>query len=602
MWPQRIQELLPTLPDKPGVYQHLDKNGKILYIGKAKNLRKRVGSYFAKNHDSARIALLVRKVADIRVIVTDTEMDALLLENTLIKTHQPRYNINLKDDKTYPWIVIKAERFPRIFYTRQKIKDGSEYYGPYASVKVMKALLELIRQIYPLRTCNLALTPASIEAGKFKVCLEYHLGNCLGPCEGLQTETAYLADIDAARHLIKGRLSATLKALRQLMMTRSTELRFEEAQKIKEKIDLLERYQARSTVVPPHITDIDVFSAFIDADSGYVNYLQIVEGAIVQSYTTEFKRKLDETEAELLGWAIPEIRTLYQSESKEVIVSHAIGFELPGLDIAVPQRGDKKSLVELSLKNGRYYRLERLKNMELTDPDRHVNRLMQQMKADLRLSEEPRHIECFDNSNIMGTHPVSACVVFKEGKPSKSDYRHFNVKTVEGPDDFATMREVVHRRYARLLEEGAPLPQLIVIDGGKGQLGAALESLEALGLRGKVAILGIAKRLEELYFPGDSVPLYLDKRSETLKVIQRMRDEAHRFGITHHRQKRNKATLGSALEDIPGIGKATREALLRSFKSVKKIREAQESALAEVVGAAKARQIVAYFAGQTETK
>jgi excinuclease ABC subunit C len=602
MWPQRIQELLPTLPDKPGVYQHLDKNGKILYIGKAKNLRKRVGSYFAKNHDSARIALLVRKVADIRVIVTDTEMDALLLENTLIKTHQPRYNINLKDDKTYPWIVIKAERFPRIFYTRQKIKDGSEYYGPYASVKVMKALLELIRQIYPLRTCNLALNPASIEAGKFKVCLEYHLGNCLGPCEGLQTETAYLADIDAARHLIKGRLSATLKALRQLMMTRSTELRFEEAQKIKEKIDLLERYQARSTVVPPHITDIDVFSAFIDADSGYVNYLQIVEGAIVQSYTTEFKRKLDETEAELLGWAIPEIRTLYQSESKEVIVSHAIGFELPGLDIAVPQRGDKKSLVELSLKNGRYYRLERLKNMELTDPDRHVNRLMQQMKADLRLSEEPRHIECFDNSNIMGTHPVSACVVFKEGKPSKSDYRHFNVKTVEGPDDFATMREVVHRRYARLLEEGAPLPQLIVIDGGKGQLGAALESLEALGLRGKVAILGIAKRLEELYFPGDSVPLYLDKRSETLKVIQRMRDEAHRFGITHHRQKRNKATLGSALEDIPGIGKATREALLRSFKSVKKIREAQESALAEVVGAAKARQIVAYFAGQTETK
>jgi excinuclease ABC subunit C len=602
MWPQRIQELLPTLPDKPGVYQHLDKNGKILYIGKAKNLRKRVGSYFAKNHDSARIALLVRKVADIRVIVTDTEMDALLLENTLIKTHQPRYNINLKDDKTYPWIVIKAERFPRIFYTRQKIKDGSEYYGPYASVKVMKALLELIRQIYPLRTCNLALAPASIEAGKFKVCLEYHLGNCLGPCEGLQTETAYLADIDAARHLIKGRLSATLKALRQLMMTRSTELRFEEAQKIKEKIDLLERYQARSTVVPPHITDIDVFSAFIDADSGYVNYLQIVEGAIVQSYTTEFKRKLDETEAELLGWAIPEIRTLYQSESKEVIVSHAIGFELPGLDIAVPQRGDKKSLVELSLKNGRYYRLERLKNMELTDPDRHVNRLMQQMKADLRLSEEPRHIECFDNSNIMGTHPVSACVVFKEGKPSKSDYRHFNVKTVEGPDDFATMREVVHRRYARLLEEGAPLPQLIVIDGGKGQLGAALESLEALGLRGRVAILGIAKRLEELYFPGDSVPLYLDKRSETLKVIQRMRDEAHRFGITHHRQKRNKATLGSALEDIPGIGKATREALLRSFKSVKKIREAQESALAEVVGAAKARQIVAYFAGQTETK
>jgi excinuclease ABC subunit C len=602
MWPQRIQELLPTLPDKPGVYQHLDKNGKILYIGKAKNLRKRVSSYFAKNHDSARIAMLVRKVADIRVIVTDTEMDALLLENTLIKTHQPRYNINLKDDKTYPWIVIKAERFPRIFYTRQKVKDGSEYYGPYASVKVMKALLELIRQIYPLRTCNLALTPASIAAGKFKVCLEYHLGNCLGPCEGLQEEQAYLADIDAARNLIKGRLSATLKALRQLMLERSAELRFEEAQKIKEKIDLLERYQVRSTVVPPYITDIDVFSAFIDADSGYVNYLQIVEGAIVQSYTMEFKRKLDETEAELLGWAIPEIRSMYQSESKEVIVSHAIGFEWPDVQVSVPQRGDKKSLVDLSLKNGRYFRLERLKNIELTDPDRHVTRLMQQMKADLRLSEEPRHIECFDNSNIQGTHPVSACVVFKDGKPSKADYRHFNVKTVEGPDDFATMAEVVHRRYARLLDEGAPLPQLIVVDGGKGQLSAAVESLEALGLRGKVAILGIAKRLEELYFPGDPLPLYLDKRSETLKVIQRMRDEAHRFGITHHRQKRSKAGLGSTLEDIPGIGKATREALLRSFKSVKKIREANETALAEVVGASKARLIVAYFAGQTETK
>ena len=574
MWPQRIRELLPTLPDKPGVYQHLDKNGTILYIGKAKNLRKRVSSYFSKTHESARLAMLVRKVADIRTIVTDTELDALLLENTLIKTHQPKYNINLKDDKTYPWIIIKNERFPRIFYTRSKIKDGSEYYGPYASVKVMKTLLELIRQLYPLRTCTLNLNRESIEAGKYSVCLEYHLGNCLGPCEGLQTEESYLENIDAARHLIKGKLSGARKVLTEHMQTLAADLRFEEAQKIKDKLNLLEQYQARSTVVSPSISDIDVFSAFVDAAAGYVNYLKIVEGAIVQSYTTEFKRKLDETEADLLEYAIPEIREMYNSDSKEVVVSHAIGFDIPGATVSVPQRGDKRSLIELSLKNGRYYRLEKLKNMELTDPDRHVTRLMAQMKQDLRLPEEPRHMECFDNSNIQGTNAVSACVVFKDGKPSKKEYRHFNIQTVEGPDDFASMREVVFRRYSRLLDEKQPLPQLIIIDGGKGQLSAAVESLEKLGLRGKIPILGIAKRLEELFFPGDPYPLYLDKRSETLKVIQRMRDEAHRFGITHHRQKRSKASLGSALEEIPGIGKATKEALLKSFKSVKRIREA----------------------------
>ena len=600
MWPQRIRELLPTLPDKPGVYQHLDKNGVILYIGKAKNLRKRVSSYFSKTHDSARLALLVKKVADIRTIVTDTELDALLLENTLIKTHQPRYNINLKDDKTYPWIIIKNERFPRIFYTRQKVKDGSEYYGPYASVKVMKTLLELIRQLYPLRTCTLNLQEDAIKAGKYSVCLEYHLGNCLGPCEGLQSEESYLENVDAARSLIKGRLSGARKVLMQHMQALATELRFEEAQKIKDKLALLEQYQARSTVVNPSISDIDVFSAFVDAAAGYVNYLKIVEGGIVQSYTAEFKRKLDESEADLLEYAIPEIREMYGSDSKEVIVSHAIGFEIPGASASVPQRGEKRSLIELSLKNGRYYRLEKLKNMELTDPDRHVNRLMAQMKEDLRLPEEPRHMECFDNSNIQGTHAVSACVVFKDGKPSKKEYRHFNIKTVEGPDDFASMREVVHRRYARMLDEGLSLPQLIIIDGGKGQLSAAVESLEKLGLRGKVPILGIAKRLEELFFPGDPYPLYLDKRSETLKVIQRMRDEAHRFGITHHRQKRSKSGLGSALEEIPGIGKATKEALLKSFKSVKRIREASLADLEVVVGAAKAASIQAYFAQQTQ--
>jgi len=597
----KISTILRSLPNKPGVYQHLDKNGKILYIGKAKDLRKRVSSYFTKSHDNARTHVLVKKIADVKTIITETEFDALLLENNLIKEYQPKYNVNLKDDKTYPWICIKKERFPRIFSTRNQVKDGSEYYGPYASVKVMRTVLDLIRQLYHIRTCKLQLTPDNIDEGKFRICLEYHIGNCKGPCEARQTEEAYNEDVEASRQLIKGNLNSVKKMLQGQMQQLSEELRFEEAQKVKEKIQMVERYQAKSTVVHPNITDIDVFSVTTDAEYGYVNYLKIIDGAVLQSHTVELKKKLDETPEELLEMTIPEIRELFKSTSKEAYLSHQIQLEIPDLKITVPQRGDKKHLMDLSLKNARYFRMEKLKNIQIVDPDRHVKRLMQQMKQDLRMSEEPRHIECFDNSNMQGTNPVAACVVFKDGKPSKKDYRHFNIKTVEGPDDFASMEEVVFRRYNRLQNEGETLPQLIVIDGGKGQLSAALKALETLGLRGKIAILGIAKRLEELYFPGDKYPLYLDKRSETLKIVQRLRDEAHRFGITHHRNRRSKGTFKSELEEIPGVGQATIKDLLRKFKSVVKIKAATEEELTEVVGQARAKRIISHLANQTKS-
>ncbi len=595
---EKLQNTLKTLPHKPGVYQHLDKDGKILYVGKAKNLKKRVSSYFTKTQDSARTYMLVKKIADVKTIVTETEFDALLLENNLIKEYQPRYNVNLKDDKSYPWICIKKERFPRIFPTRNPIEDGSEYFGPYASVKVMKTVLDLIRKLYHIRTCKLNLSEENIQAGKFRVCLEFHIGNCLGPCENRQSEEDYNEDVEAARSLIKGNLTSVKRHLTEQMKRQAEDLEYEEAQKTKEKLEMLERYRAKSTVVHPNITDVDVFSVVTDAEFGYVNYFKIIDGAILQSHTVELKKKLDESPEELLEMTIPEIRTLFKSTSKEIYLSHNIGLEIPNVKIHVPQRGDKKHLIELSEKNARYFRLEKLKNIQITDPDRHVKRLMQQMKEDLRLAEEPRHIECFDNSNIQGTNPVAACVVFKDGKPSKKDYRHFNIKTVEGPDDFASMEEVVFRRYRRLRDEGEPLPQLIVVDGGKGQLSAALKALDSLSLRGKIAILGIAKRLEELYFPNDPIPLYLDKRSETLKIIQRLRDEAHRFGITHHRNRRSKGTFKSELEGISGIGKQTVKDLLRKFKSVKKVKEAKEDELAEVIGVARAKKIVSHFAGK----
>ncbi|NVK28771.1 MAG: excinuclease ABC subunit UvrC [Flavobacteriia bacterium] len=592
---EHIQNLLKTLPNKPGVYQHLDSNGKILYVGKAKNLKKRVSSYFTKSHDNARTYMLVKKVKDVRTIVTETEFDALLLENNLIKEYQPRYNVNLKDDKTYPWICIKNERFPRVFSTRNPIKDGSEYFGPYASVRVMRTVLDLIRQLYKLRTCNLNLAQENIDAGKYKVCLEYHIKNCLGPCEGLQTEEEYNADVESAREIIKGNISAVIRHLKEQMQKHAEELQFELAQNLKERIDLLQKYQAKSTIVNPSITNVDVFTVMSDAEYGYVNYLKINEGAIVQAHTVELKKKLEETDSELLELSIPEIRQRYNSTSSDIYLSHEVELEIPEVRIHVPQRGDKKQLIDMSLRNARYHRAERLKNIQIVDPDRHANRIMQQMKQDLRLNEEPRHIECFDNSNIQGTHPVAACVVFKDGKPSKKDYRHFNIKTVEGPDDFASMEEIIHRRYSRLVQEGEDLPQLIIIDGGKGQLGSALKSLELLGLRGKIAIIGIAKRLEEIYFPGDSVPLYLDKRSETLKIIQQARNEAHRFGITFHRKKRSKAAVKSKLEDIPGVGPATIQQLLKKYKSAKRVEGATKLELEELVGTSKAQKIWSYF-------
>ena len=598
---EHVQSILKVLPDKPGIYQHLDKDGRILYIGKAKSLKKRVSSYFNKNLSSGRTRIMVQKIADIRTVVTQNELEALLLENSLIKEHQPRYNVNLKDDKTYPWIVIKKERFPRIFYTRKKIEDGSEYFGPYPSVKVMKAVLELVRQIHPIRNCKLNLSESAIDQGKFQKCLEYHIGNCLAPCEALQSESAYQYEIDQARKIINGKLGEVKRMLGERMKEEASAMRFEQAQKIKEKVELLEQYQARSTVVNPSISDVDVFTAVVDAQFGYVNYLKVVDGAILHTHTLEFRRKLEETESELLALAIPELRRRFGSDSKEILISHEVGIEWVGVDFHRPQRGDKKRLVDLSIKNVRYFRLEKLKSIQITDPERHVERVMEQMRTDLRLAIQPRHIECFDNSNFQGSEAVSACVVFKNGKPAKSEYRHFNVRTVEGPDDFATMKEVVLRRYKRLLEEELDLPQLVLIDGGKGQLSAALEALQELSLSKTIQVIGIAKRLEELFFPGDPIPLFLDKRSETLRILQQLRNEAHRFGITHHRNRRSRSMLSNSLERIDGVGPKTAERLLRTFKSIDRLKKAERQEVEELVGKAQAKKIMDHLLRNEES-
>lgn len=578
---------LQTLPEGPGVYQYYDKNGKILYVGKAKNLKRRVTSYFTKKHDSHRIGVMVKKIHDIKHIVVASETDALLLENNLIKKHQPRFNVMLKDDKTYPWICIKNERFPRVFPTRRLIKDGSEYFGPFTNFKTVNTLLDLIKGLYQLRTCNYDLAEEKIKNGRYKVCLEYHLGNCKGPCEDYQSEEDYNRNISAIREIVKGNFKDSLQQFRQQMKTHADKMEFEEAQQIKNKIDVLENYQSRSTVVNPRINNVDVFSIVSDEGYGYVNFLQISHGAIIRSHTIEMKKKLEETDKELLELGIVEIRQRFNSNSPQIYVPFKVDVG-EGVKIVVPQLGDKKKIVELSVRNARYYRQEQFKQMKIVDPDRHVNRIMAQMKEDLRLNEEPRHIECFDNSNIQGTNPVAACVVFKNGKASKKDYRKFNIKTVEGPDDFASMEEVVFRRYKRLLSEEESLPQLIIVDGGKGQLSSGVKALETLGLRGKIAIIGIAKRLEEIYYPGDSIPLYLDKKSETLRIIQQLRNEAHRFGITFHRDKRSKTALNTELEEIPGIGEKTVVELLKYFRSLKRIKEASMEELAQVVGSAKA--------------
>lgn len=585
---------IQTLPDSPGVYQYFDKDEKLLYVGKAKNLKKRVMSYFNKVHEVGRTRVMVRKIVTIKHIVVPTESEALLLENNLIKKLQPRYNVMLKDDKTYPWICIKKEPFSRIFSTRTVIKDGSEYFGPYTSFRTVHTLLDLIKELYPLRTCNYDLSEGNIRSGKYKVCLEYHIGNCKGPCEGHEPLAVYQHHVDAIREILKGNFKESLKDFKKLMLELAADMRFEEAQRIKQKIETLENYQARSMVFNPKISNLDVFSIVSDETMAYINFIQVSHGAIIRSHTMEIKKKLDEPDEELLEIGVVELRERFSLRSREVLVPYPIDLG-EDVRVTVPKLGDKKQILDLSERNARFYRMDQLKQIKIVDPDRHTNRIMGQMKKDLRLPVEPRHIECFDNSNIQGTNPVSACVVFKDGKPSKKDYRHFNIKTVEGPNDFASMEEVVYRRYKRLLDENEPLPQLIIIDGGKGQLSSALKSLDDLGLRGKISIIGIAKRLEELFYPGDPVPLYLDKKSETLKIIQQLRNEAHRFGITFHRNKRSNNALKTSVEEIPGIGEKTMVTLLKHFKSVKRLKEAPESEISTVVGPSKAKKITEFY-------
>ncbi|OWR12945.1 excinuclease ABC subunit UvrC [Chryseobacterium sp. VAUSW3] len=586
---------LKTLPSEPGVYRYYDKHGQLLYVGKAKHLKKRVLSYFNKNLSGYRTRIMVGKIHRLETTIVPSEYDALLLENNLIKEHQPFYNVMLKDDKSYPWICIKNENFPRIFLTRTMIKDGSEYFGPYAKVRPAKVLLDTIKHIYKIRTCNLNLAPAKIAEGKYKVCLEYHIKNCEGPCEMLETKENYDQKIDAIRGIIKGDFRQAKEYLVKQMTKYAENLEFENAHIIKEKIDLLENYQHKHTVVNPNIDDVDVFGMTSDETAAYVNYFKIQNGNIIQSFTTEIKKILEESDEDILEEAMIEIRQKFNSDSKEILIPFHLTLQIPNVKLIVPKVGDKKRIVELSEKNAKEYRIEKLKQVQIVDPERHTNRIMAEMQKLLRMPTEPRHIEGFDNSNIQGSNPVSACVVFKNGKPSKADYRIFHPKTVVGPDDFKTMEEVIYRRYKRLLDENEPLPQLILIDGGKGQLSSAVKSLKLLGLYGKITIIGIAKRLEEIYFPEDSIPLYLDKKSETLKILQRVRDESHRFGVKHHRTRRKNSTIKSELEEIPGIGEKAIELLLSKLKSVKRVKESSRETLEEILGKSRGRLVWEYF-------
>ncbi|MGN7203117.1 excinuclease ABC subunit UvrC [Pedobacter sp. SAFR-022] len=587
---------LNDVPHRPGVYQFWDAEGVLIYIGKAKDLRNRVGSYFnSDNQLNGKTRVLVSKIRKITFTIVDTEIDAWLLENSLIKRHQPRYNIMLKDDKTYPWIIIKKEPFPRVFWTRKMVKDGSTYFGPYASVGMMHTILDLIKETYPLRTCNLPLTIPNIEADKFKVCLEYQIGNCKGPCQKYQSLEDYEKNIEEIKEILNGKIGNVIRDVKQIIKNAVADLNFETAHQYQKKLLVLEKYQSKSTVVNSSITNVDVVSIASDERYAFVNYLKIMNGSIIQTQTIEIKKRLDETDEELLSIAITEFRTKFNSTSKEIIVPFELSITDPGLKFTVPKLGEKKSLLELSQKNVLFFKREKLNQYEKVNPDLRTERILTQMQKDLRLTQLPSHIECFDNSNFQGKYPVSAIVVFRDAKPSKKDYRHFNVKTVEGPNDFATMEEAVYRRYKRMLEEEQPLPQLIIIDGGKGQLSSAMTSLKKLGIENRVTVIGIAKRLEELYYPGDSFPLYLDKKSETLKVIQQLRDEAHRFGITFHRKKRDQGTLKTELENISGIGKTTADKLLRHFKSVKRIREATEDELATIVNKTQLKTLIEYF-------
>ena len=586
---------LKSLSSEPGVYRYYDKDNQLLYVGKAKNLKNRVMSYFHKPSSNYRLQIMVRKIHRLETTIVPSEYDALLLENNLIKEHQPFYNILLKDDKSYPWICIKNEPFPRIFLTRKVVKDGSEYFGPYAKIKPAKVLLEIIKEIYKIRTCTLDLSETKINQGKYKVCLEYHIRNCEGACEGLETEEHYNKNIKSIRGIIKGDFRLAKQHLEDEMLQYAKNLEFEKAQIIKEKLELLEDYQVRHTVVSTTIDDIDVFGIISDEVAAYVNYFKIRNGSIIQSFTTEVKKILDEPDEEILEEVMIEVRRKFNSESREIILPFHLSVEIPNVKISVPKLGDKKRILDLSTKNAREYRLEKLKQIQIIDPERHTNRIMAEMKTNLHMPVEPRHIEGFDNSNIQGTNPVSACVVFKNGKPSKEDYRIFHPKTIDGPNDFATMEEVIYRRYSRLLEEGQDLPQLILIDGGKGQLSSAVKSLKLLGLYGKITIVGIAKRLEEIYFPEDPIPLYLDKKSETLKILQQVRDESHRFGVKHHRIRRKNNTIKSELEEIQGIGAKSIELLLKKLKSVKRVKETSQETLEEILGKAKGKIVWDYF-------
>lgn len=592
-----LQQKLAILPESPGVYTYYDAEGTVIYVGKAKNLKRRVSSYFNRTHDVLRTNLLVRAIADLSYIVVPTEQDALNLENSMIKEYKPRYNVLLKDDKSYPWICITRETYPRVFLTRQRLRDGSKYFGPYIEAGAARAVLELARELYPIRTCRIPITPDSIARGKGRLCLEYHMLRCLGCCVGRISPEDYARYIDHIRLILRGETGELMNYLRTEMERLAGELRFEEAQALKEKYQLVERYRAKSVIVSQTLDQVDVFG--IDDDGGndvYINYMHVCRGAVVRSVTLQYKRRLDEEGPQMLAYAMQEIRSRFGIDFKEVIVPLYPDADFDGAEFTIPQRGDKAKLLDVSTRNARQAKIDALKQMERTDPEQRTNRTLERIKADFRLSELPRHIECFDNSNIQGTNPVASCVVFRDAKPAKRDYRHFNIKTVVGPDDFASMKEVLTRRYTRLMEEAPDdLPQLIVVDGGKGQLSAAVEALDEIGLRGKIAVVGIAKRLEEIYFPGDSFPLYIDKNSESLRVVQNLRDEAHRFGITHHRNRRSKSAIVSELSEIKGIGPATQETLLRHFKSVKRVSEASLDALAEVIGPAKARLVRSHF-------
>lgn len=592
-----LQQKLAILPESPGVYTYYDAEGTVIYVGKAKNLKRRVSSYFNRTHDVLRTNLLVRAIADLSYIVVPTEQDALNLENSMIKEYKPRYNVLLKDDKSYPWICITRETYPRVFLTRQRLRDGSKYFGPYTEAGAARAVLELARELYPIRTCRIPITPDSIAHGKGRLCLEYHMLRCLGCCVGRISPEDYARYIDHIRLILRGETGELMNYLRTEMERLAGELRFEEAQALKEKYQLVERYRAKSVIVSQTLDQVDVFG--IDDDGGndvYINYMHVCRGAVVRSVTLQYKRRLDEEGPQMLAYAMQEIRSRFGIDFKEVIVPLYPDADFDGAEFTIPQRGDKAKLLDVSTRNARQAKIDALKQMERTDPEQRTNRTLERIKADFRLSELPRHIECFDNSNIQGTNPVASCVVFRDAKPAKRDYRHFNIKTVVGPDDFASMKEVLTRRYTRLMEEAPDdLPQLIVVDGGKGQLSAAVEALDEIGLRGKIAVVGIAKRLEEIYFPGDSFPLYIDKNSESLRVVQNLRDEAHRFGITHHRNRRSKSAIVSELSEIKGIGPATQETLLRHFKSVKRVSEASLDALAEVIGPAKARLVRSHF-------